>query len=246
MRFLMLVRGNPDASPPNGGGLLTADRLAPASDGIRVRCAGGAVEWIDARTDSSLPPITACWLVEAASKDAAVEWAKRVTMREGEVEIRPLFELDDFPVDPAEEAGGWRDKEEAFRAAPAPARRPGTRRYFGLLKADANTEAGVMPDEKLLAAMGAFFDEGVQAGLILGGEGLHPSSKGTRVRYAGSKRTVIDGPFAETKELVAGYAVLQAASRDEVIAWTKRFVAVDAPGRLHQECECEVREILEA
>ena len=93
--------------------------------------------------------------------------------------------------------------------------------------------------------MGAFFEEGVKAGVILSGEGLQPSSTGARVRYSGSKRTVIDGPFAETKELIAGYAILQFTSKAEAIEWTKRFVRVDAPGRLGTESECETRPFFE-
>src|SRR4029077_11695493 len=94
-------------------------------------------------------------------------------------------------------------------------------------------------------AMGAFFEEGAKAGVILSGEGLQPSSKGARVRYSGSKRTVIDGPFAETKELVAGYAILQFTSKAEAIEWAKRFVQVDAPGRLGAQSECEIRPFFE-
>ena len=116
---------------------------------------------------------------------------------------------------------------------------------MGLLKADRDTETGILPDEKLLAAMGAFFEEGTKSGVILAGEGLQPSSKGVRVRYSGSKRTVIDGPFAETKELIAGYAIIQVNSRDEAIEWTKQFVTVDAPGRLGGESDCEIRQIFE-
>ena len=116
---------------------------------------------------------------------------------------------------------------------------------MGILKADKATEAGVMPKEKFLTAMGAFIEEGVKAGILLSGEGLQPSSKGARIRYSGSKRTVIDGPFAETKELIAGYAILQFASKAEAIEWTKRFVEVDAPGRLGGESECEIRPFLE-
>ncbi|MET0514913.1 MAG: YciI family protein [Nitrospiraceae bacterium] len=119
-------------------------------------------------------------------------------------------------------------------------------RFIGLLKADRDTEAGVLPDEKLLGAMGAFIEEGVKSGVFLSGEGLQPSSKGVRVRYAGSKRTVIDGPFAETKELIAGYAIIQVKSREEAIEWTKRFVTVDAPGRLGAQSECEIRQVFEA
>ena len=116
---------------------------------------------------------------------------------------------------------------------------------MGILKADKDTEAGVLPDEKSLATMGAFMEEGVKAGVFLAGEGLQPSSKGARVRFSGSKRMVTDGPFAETKELVAGYAILQFASKAEAIEWTKRFVQVDAPLRLGGESECEIRPFFE-
>src|SRR4051812_44521527 len=88
-------------------------------------------------------------------------------------------------------------------------------RFMILLKADKNTEAGVLPDEKLLSAMGKFNEELVKAGIMLAGEGLHPSSKGARVRFSGSKRTVMDGPFAETKELIAGFWIWQVKSKEE-------------------------------
>src|SRR5260370_20995110 len=95
-------------------------------------------------------------------------------------------------------------------------------RFMILVKADKNSEAGVMPDEKLLTDMGKFNEELVKAGVMLAGEGLHPSSKGARVRFSGDKRTVIDGPFAETKELVAGYWLWQVKSKEEAIELVKR------------------------
>jgi hypothetical protein len=95
-------------------------------------------------------------------------------------------------------------------------------RFMVLVKADENSENGVMPTEDLLAAMGKYNEELVKAGIMLAGDGLHPSSKGVRVRFDGSDRTVIDGPFAETKELLAGYWVWQTKSRDEAIEWLKR------------------------
>ena len=91
-----------------------------------------------------------------------------------------------------------------------------------MIKADKNTEAGVMPDEKLLADMGKFNEELVKAGIMLAGEGLHPSSKGARVKFSGTKRTVIDGPFAETKELIAGFWLWKVKSKEEAIEWVKR------------------------
>src|SRR6266446_636330 len=106
-----------------------------------------------------------------------------------------------------------------------------------LIKADKNTEAGVLPSEKLLTEMGKFNEELVKAGVMLAGEGLQPSSKGARVRFSKGKRTVIDGPFAETKELVAGFWLWQVKSREEAIEWLKR-----AP---FEDTEVEIRQVFE-
>src|ERR687891_392603 len=96
-------------------------------------------------------------------------------------------------------------------------------RVMVVIKANKDSEAGVMPDEKMLTEMGNFNEELVKAGVMLAGEGLHPSSRGKRVRFSGDKRTVIDGPFAETKELVAGYWIWQVKSMEEAIEWVKRI-----------------------
>src|SRR5215216_3659525 len=95
-------------------------------------------------------------------------------------------------------------------------------RFMVIVKADKNTEAGVLPDEKLLTAMGKYNEELVKAGIMQAGEGLHPSSKGARVRFSGGKRTVIDGPFAETKELIAGFWMWKCKSLAEAIEWVKK------------------------
>jgi hypothetical protein len=115
-------------------------------------------------------------------------------------------------------------------------------RFMVMVKANKDSEAGVMPSAQLLADMGAFNEELVKAGVMLAGEGLHPSSKGARVRFSGRQRTVIDGPFAETKELVAGFWLLQAKSLDEAIAWMKRCPNPFEDG----ESEIEIRQIFEA
>jgi hypothetical protein len=107
-----------------------------------------------------------------------------------------------------------------------------------LVKADRNSEAGVLPSEKMLTEMGTFNEELVKAGVMLAGEGLQPSSKGARVRFSGSKRTVIDGPFTETKELVAGFWLWQVKSKEEAIEWLKR-----AP---FDQTEVEIRQVSEA
>jgi len=112
-------------------------------------------------------------------------------------------------------------------------------RFMVIVKADRDSETGVMPTEQMLADMGRFNDELVKAGIMLAGEGLHPSSKGARIRFSGTSRTVIDGPFAETKELVAGFWLVQVKSLDEVIEWFKR-----AP--MGGDTELEIRQVFEA
>jgi hypothetical protein len=113
-------------------------------------------------------------------------------------------------------------------------------RVMVVIKANKDTEAGVMPDEKLLTDMGNFNEALVKAGMVLAMEGLHPSSKGARVKFSGAKRTVIDGPFTETKELIAGYWLWQVKSMEEAIEWVKR-----CPNRTGVESEIEIRQVFE-
>ena len=112
-------------------------------------------------------------------------------------------------------------------------------KFMVIVKASAASEAGAMPSEKLLAEMGNFNEELVKAGVMLAGEGLHPSAKGARVRFNGSQRTVVDGPFAETKELVAGFWIIEVSSKEEAIEWMKRCPNPFEEG----ESEIEIRQI---
>jgi len=114
-------------------------------------------------------------------------------------------------------------------------------RFMVMVKATKESEAGALPDTKLLAEMGKFNEELIKAGVMLAGEGLQPSSKGARVRFSGAKRTVIDGPFAETKELVAGFWLWQVKSKEEAIEWVKR-----CPNPMPGESEIEIRQVFEA
>jgi hypothetical protein len=114
-------------------------------------------------------------------------------------------------------------------------------RFMVMVRADKNTEAGVMPEQKLLEDMGKFNEELVKAGVMLAGEGLQPSSKGARVKFSGSKRTVIDGPFSEAKELIAGFWIWQCQSLGEAIEWVKR-----CPNPTGADSEIEIRQIFEA
>ncbi|WNG36228.1 YciI family protein [Archangium violaceum] len=115
-------------------------------------------------------------------------------------------------------------------------------RVMVIVKATKNSEAGVMPNEKLLADMGKYNEELVKAGVLLAGDGLHPSSRGKRVRFSGGKKSVIDGPFAETKELIAGYWIWQVKSMDEAVEWVRRCPE-PMPG---EEAEIEIRPVFEA
>jgi hypothetical protein len=114
-------------------------------------------------------------------------------------------------------------------------------RFMLMVKANADTEAGVMPSEEELAAMGAFNEQLIQAGILLAGDGLHPSSRGARVHFSGEKRTVVDGPFTEAKELIAGYWIIEVKSLEEAVEWVKRV-----PNPTGVESEIEIRQVFEA
>jgi hypothetical protein len=114
-------------------------------------------------------------------------------------------------------------------------------RFMAIVKANKDSEAGVMPSKELLAAMGKFNEEMVKAGVLLAAEGLKPSSKGARVKFSGNKRTVVDGPFTESKELIAGFWLLQVKSKEEAIEWIKR-----SPAPFEGESEIEIRQVFEA
>lgn len=114
-------------------------------------------------------------------------------------------------------------------------------RFMVIVKANADSEAGVLPSEEMLAKMGAYNEELVKAGIMLAGEGLQASSKGARVRFSGDQRTVIDGPFSETKELIAGFWLWQVRSKEEAIEWVKR-----CPNPFDGESEIEIRQVFEA
>ena len=113
-------------------------------------------------------------------------------------------------------------------------------RFMVMVKANADSEAGVLPSEQMLAEMTRYNEELVKAGVMLAGEGLQPSSKGARVKFSGNKRTVVDGPFAETKELIAGFWILQTRSKEEAVEWVKR-----CPNPTGDESEIEIRQIFE-
>ena len=192
------------------------------------------------------------WVIQTPSKEAAIEWAERCPFEsdvtalasgaEGEIEVRQIFELEDFPTNPDE--SGWRESEaayqEQFHAAPTPITKK--RQFMMNMMADDDSEAGVLPSEKLLAEMGSLMAEMARTGVLLAGEGLQSSAKGAKVKFSAGKRSVVDGPFAETKELVAGYSLIQVDSKEEALTWAERCIMIDAAGRKGQST-IELREI---
>lgn len=251
MRYLLIVKATPDYEAGQlpsreilaemvrwnedvvkTGAMLVSERLLPSSKGTRVTYADRKITVTDGPFAETKELVAGACMIHAKSLGEAVDWAKRIPFRDGEVEIRPLLEV----FSPSGESG---------QPVPPPQRSPGMIGYLAFIKSDSQVESGKFPEEKFIAEMSTFLQDSAKAGVFLTGEGLEPSSKSARVRYAGRERSVIDGPFAETKELVAGYCSLQFKSKAAAIEWAKQFVQVDAPGRFQQRCEIEMRPIFE-
>jgi hypothetical protein len=271
MRFIMMIKSNADVEAgalpdqqlltdmgrlneemAKEGVMLSGEGLQPSSKGARLRLADKKLTVIDGPFAEARELIAGFWMIQARDKDEAVAWAKRVPGKDFEIEIRPLFEMGDFPVDASEQPGGWRENELHFREANAPTggagqpgRKPGTRRFILMLKSDRMTESNGLPAPALLAKMGALMEELARSGTLLAGDGLKPSSHGVRVRATGDKRTVIDGPFTEAKEMIAGYSTVQVKSLQEAVEIAKRWLAIHAEGAGLPEGEMEIRLISE-
>ena len=232
------------------GMMLGGEGLQPSSRGARVYMSAAKTRVIDGPFSEAKELLGGFWLLQAKSKDEVLDWAKRIPFEEGEVEVREVYELDDFPVDTAEKPDGWRDREQAMRDAAAASgtvvtRKPGTTRYMLLIKSDKNTESGILPSEAILARMGALLDEMASAGVLLSGDGLKPSSQGARVKFAGNERTVVDGPFTESKELIAGYSLIQVNSKAEAIEWARRILQIHVEETYVADGVIEVRQVFE-
>ena len=241
------------------GMMLAGDGLKPSSKGMRVRQSGPQkkITVVDGPFAEARELVGGFWLISAKSKADAVDWMKRAPFEDAEIELRQLYEVSDFPVDANEAAGdaGWRDQEQRFRdaadaaatgSAPPPvARKPGTTRYLVMLRSDQGTESGALPGPEALAKMGALMDDMMTKGAVLGGEGLKPSASGARIRFQGGRRTVIDGPFSETKELIAGYTLIQVATREEAIDFARRWVQIHTEVTDKTDGELEIRPMME-
>ena len=258
MRFMMMVKGNQETETGvlpteaeltemgafneqlmNSGALLAGEGLHPSSKGARVRVSRGKTTIFDGPFAEAKELVAGFWVIQAQTKEEALDWAKRVPFREGEVEVRPLFEAEDFATEAAETPA------QAPETPAPPKRKPGTTRFFCALKADKNTEANAPASPELLAEMGAFMQEVTEQGALLQGDGLKPTSFGARVYYKGDKRTIVDGPFAESKEIIAGYSVVQFASLQDAIEMSRRMLDIHMRGTGVDEGECEIRQVFE-
>jgi hypothetical protein len=241
------------------GVMLGGEGLQASSKGARVRMSGNKITVLDGPFAEAKELFAGYWMLNVKSKEEAVEWMKRVPTpqrtderqrAEGEIELRQVYELSDFPTDPAEQPGGWREKEQTFReeagpAAPVTVRKPGTKRFLVALKSNKYTESGVLPSEEMLTKMGALMDNLAKSGVLLGGEGLRPSSMGARVLFSGDKRSVVDGPFTEAKEMIAGFTMIQVKSKDDAVDFAKSWLRVHVEGTDVEGGEIEIRELFE-
>jgi hypothetical protein len=216
------------------------DGLKPSSVSTRVRLKGKKFTVVDGPFAETKELVAGFSVIEAASKEDAIAIARRWPEEDGDVELelRLLYGPEDFPPDPA--AG-----EPPPPAAP-PARKPGTTRYALLLKSDARAEAGAPPDPAAINAMDGLIGEVVASGAMLGGQGLKRSALGAKVRRARGKLTVVDGPFTESKELIAGFTLLQYATKQEAVDFAKRWLQIHADALGVEDGEIEIRPLYEA
>ena len=218
------------------GAMRAGDGLQPSVKGARIKFSKGLASVTDGPFADAGELIAGYTMLDVSSKEEAIEWVKRWPAADGdgqvEIEVREVG----CPGGLAGVAGPGQAADAA-----APDAQGGLLRFMVILKADRNAEAGLIPAPARLAAMARHNDEQARAGVILSANGLQPSSKGARVKFSGGKPTVIDGPFSEAKELIAGYWVIQVKSKAEAIEWAKRY-----PYPFDGEIDIEVRQLYEA
>ncbi|MDB5777349.1 MAG: hypothetical protein JWP38_3482 [Herbaspirillum sp.] len=217
------------------GILRAGEGLQPSAKGVRVKLSDGKASVIDGPFAETKELIAGFSMIDVASKQEAIEWVKRWPVEDGDVtlEIREVgCPGGCVGVDPAEAA--------ALAGAAGNGGKPGIR-FAILLRSDQNTEADAVPDSKLIDAMNDYNRQAVKDGVLLAGQGLQSSTKGARVQFSGGKPIVTDGPFAEIKELIAGFWIIRVASKHDAIAWASRY-----PYPLGAKVEVEIRQVYEA
>ncbi|MBL8742400.1 MAG: hypothetical protein JNK04_14930 [Myxococcales bacterium] len=254
MRFMVLVKGNADSEAGklpseaelsamgdfnqgliDAGMMLGGEGLKQSSSGVRVRYRDGKTTVVDGPFAEAKELVAGYWLLRAGSKDELVERLKGAPCFDqgGELEVRELYEAEDF--------GG----DSNAPAPPQPPAKPNTRRYLTMLFADRFTEAGGAPSPELVEKMGGLMGEIASQGALLSGDGLKPSSKGAKIVFNGKDRRVVDGPFTETKEIIAGISVVRATSKEEAVEWARRMLVIHCEGVGVKEGQVEVRQIME-
>jgi hypothetical protein len=217
------------------------DGLKPSSVSTRVRLKGNKFAVVDGPFAETKELVAGYSVIEVASKEDALGIMRRWPAEDGDVELelRQLYGAEDFPADPA--AAG----EPPPPPAP-PARKPGTTRYALLIKSDARTEAGAPPDPEVIKAMDDLIGPVAATGAMLGGQGLKPSAQGAKLRRTRGKVTIVDGPFTESKEMIAGFSLLQYATKQEAIDFAKRWLQIHVDWSGTGAGEIEIRPVYEA
>jgi hypothetical protein len=267
MRFMMIIKGDKHSEAGElpsaklltamgkyneelvkAGVLLSGEGLHPTSRGFRIQNKGGHLTVKDGPFTESKEIIAGYWILQVKSREEAIEWAKRVPFEAGvtpanvnetaQVELRQVTELQDLPPEFFESgAVPCPAAQPEAHAGPPPVAKAGKKRFILMFKASPETEAGKPPTKEQVQNMNALTGELAAKGCMLGGEGLQPSSKGARIYFSQGKRTVIDGPFAETKELICGFCIVQVDSREEALEIAKKGVLANG------DCDSEGRQI---
>ncbi len=257
MRFMVLVKGNADSEAGklpserelskmgvynqeliDAGMMVGGEGLRPSSSATRVRYERGTTTVVDGPFTEAKEVVAGYWLLKAKSKEDVIDWLKRAPgfERDGELEVRELYEAEDF---------GGESNAPAPPEAPA---KPNTKRYLTMLFADAKTEAELTPTEgnqELLEKMGALMGEIAAQGALVSGDGLKPSSNGAKIHFSGATRRVVDGPFSEAKELIAGVSLVRASSKQEAVEWARRMLVIHCEGVGVAKGQVEVRPVFE-
>lgn len=216
------------------GVMRAGEGLHPSAGGVRVKFSGGKPHIIDGPFTESKELVAGFTMIEVGSRQEAIDWVKRWPPQDGHGEVE--IEIREVGC-----AAGMEGHSATPQAPSVAADGSPLRRYMVLLKATPETEGGYLPEREHLDKMTRRNLESAQAGLLLAGDGLQPSRLGARVRFSGGKPQVIDGPFAEAKELIAGFWILQARSREEIVDWVKHY-----PFPLGDEADVEIRKVYEA
>ncbi len=228
---LLAAMGKYNEELVKAGVMRAGEGLHPSSKGARIQFSGGRPTVTDGPFTEAKELIAGFTMIEVKSKEEAVEWVRRWPSLDADGEVAIEIREGGCP-------GGLRGVSQS---GPSESPAPGLLRFMVMLKANQKAEAGVNPGEKHLATMAKYNEDSVKAGVMLAGAGLQPSARGARVKFSGGRPTVIDGPFTEAKELLAGFWMIQVKSRQEAIDWALRY-----PYPFGEEAEIEIRQVYQA